>query len=140
MEHFGADSQEEALCRLREHVEQLRARDKEERSEYTLALSPGKLIEKDKERTYNIGYLYPRNILFSLGLRDICNQVAQRYRFQYDLSKILADLVCARIIYPGAKRSSYQDAHHFLEVPEYSLDDFYRSLLKRIMIKMVNFQ
>lgn len=128
MERFHADTEEQALDGLKSYLEELRNEDKQDNSKITFSLSQQTLIEKDKQRIYNIGYLYPRNILFYLGLRNICNDIASRYQFHFDLSHIIADLVSARIIFPGSKRSSYKDVFQFLEAPQYSLDDIYRSL------------
>lgn len=125
---YNTDSRDKVLSILSSYVDELRLIDKENRALISIALSPAKLISPDDERLYNIGYLYPRNILSSLGIRNICSQIQNHRKFQFDLNKILCDLVCTRIIYPGSKRSSYKDAHHFLDVPSYELEDIYRSL------------
>lgn len=125
---YNTDSRDEILSILNDHVNELRRLDKENNALIPVMLSPSKLISPDDQRFYNIGYLYPRNILSSLGLKDICSHIQDHRKFQFDLNKILSDLVCTRIIYPGSKRSSYKDAHHFLETPSYELEDIYRSL------------
>lgn len=128
MSRFHVDTKEEALDALNSYLEDMRNEDKEDNSKILISLSQHNLIEKDKQRIYNIGYLYPRNILFSLGLKEMCDDIAARHQFHFNLSHIIADLVSARIIFPGSKRSSYNDAFHFLDAPQYSLDDVYRSL------------
>lgn len=125
---YNTDSRDTVLSHINTYINELRLIDKENRSLVPVMLSPAKLISLDDERFYNIGYLYPRNILSSLGIKKICSHIHENHRFQFDLNKILSDLVCARIIYPGSKRSSYKDAHHFLEIPSYELEDIYRSL------------
>ena len=99
-----------------------------DRSPVDILLHPQKIIEKNDIRLFNIGYLYLRNILSSLGLKNISKNISESYHFKFDLYSIIADLVCARIIYPGSKRSSYLDARHFIESPEYKLENVYRSL------------
>lgn len=125
---YNTDSRDEVLSFLNNYVNELRLIDRENKALIPVMLSPAKLIPLDDERFYNIGYLYPRNILSSLGLKDICSHIQEHRKFQFDLGRILSDLVCTRIIYPGSKRSSYKDAHHFLEIPSYELEDIYRSL------------
>lgn len=125
---YNTDSRDVVWQHLTEYCDILRLQDKLEKSLIPIMLSPNRLIAPNDERLYNIGYLYPRNILSSLGLKKICTQIQSQRQFKFDLFKIISDLVSTRIIYPGSKRSSYKEAHHFLETPQYSLDDVYRSL------------
>lgn len=125
---YNTDSREIVIQHLKEYVDTLKMKDKEEKQLISINLSPSKLIPMNDERSYNIGYLYIINILNSLGLKSICDSIGERYKYQFDLFSILNDLVSTRIIYPGSKRSSYQDAHHFLDTPSYQLEDVYRSL------------
>lgn len=107
---------------------QLKKEDKEAKADVQLSLSSAKLIEKDKRRSFNIGYLYPLSILKSLGIKEICSSISSKYKFEYDFENILCDLVSARIIDPQSKRSTYEIAKSFLEAPSYELHDIYRSL------------
>lgn len=125
---FEADTDEDALKCLDEYLKNLRQADRDAATTISVNLSPARLIEKDTERLFNIGYLYPKSILKSLGISDICDDISSRYQFRFDLCDILCDLVATRIVYPGSKRSSYDDAHHFIEPPKYELHDVYRSL------------
>lgn len=125
---YNTDSRDEVMNHLKSYVTKLRDQDVSEKSTIPICLSPSKLIPIDDERLFNIGYLYPRNILCSLGIRDICQQISEKHRFEFDLISIICDLVSTRIIYPGSKRSSFKDAHHFLDAPQYQLEDIYRSL------------
>lgn len=127
-EKYNTESEDEIVNILKEYVNELKAKDKEEKSLISINFDPSKLIEKDMNRFYNIGYLYPRNILSSLGIKEICDEIKESRKFEYDLNAIIQDLISTRIIYPGSKRSSYKDAHNFLKVPEYQLEDVYRSL------------
>lgn len=128
MEKYNTDSRDVVLSKLNDYVNTLKEQDKIEKAPIPVYISPEKLIPFGEERLYNLGYLYPRNILSSLGIKTICDDISQRHQFKFDLYNILMDLVCTRIIYPGSKRSSYKDAHHFLDVPQYQLEDIYRSL------------
>lgn len=125
---LGTDSKQVVLDHINRHVEQLRLLDKQEKEIINIPLSQYRLIPQNENRLYNIGYLYPRNILFSLGIKNICDQIKSRHRYKFDFCRILSDLISARIIFPGSKRSTYDDAHHFLDTPEYELHHLYRSL------------
>lgn len=127
-EKYNTDSKDVVMKHLNQHLEILKELDKEEKSPVDILLHPQKIIEKNDIRLFNIGYLYLRNILSSLGLKNISKNISESYHFKFDLYSIIADLVCARIIYPGSKRSSYLDARHFIESPEYKLENVYRSL------------
>ena len=128
MELYDTDSRDVVISKLKEYVSELKQKDKELSAPVSFTLSPRKLIPLNDKRLYNLGYLYPRNILASLKLKDICKSISQDRRFKFDLFDILTDLVCTRIIYPGSKMSSYKNAHHFLDTPQYQLEDVYRSL------------
>ena len=52
----------------------------------------------------------------------------KKYKIEYELSDILEDLVCTRIMYPSSKLSSYEDSKKFLRQPKYQLHDVYRAL------------
>lgn len=90
--------------------------------------SSSTLIQKGVRKSANIGYLFLQDIYYSLGLHDICSEISDRYKFDYDLNDILSMLVYSRIISPGSKRSSLQQAQDFLEAPSSSLHQIYRAL------------
>ena len=127
-EKYNVSSKEEVFIHLNEYLISLKQKDSENNAKVSLSLIPNQLIPLDEEKVFNLGYLYPKNILHSLGIKSICNSILDRHKFQFDLTSILSDLVSTRLIYPGSKRSSYNDAHHFLDHPNYELEDVYRSL------------
>ena len=104
---YDTDSREVVLDNLKQYVYKLREQDKENKAIVSINFTPSQLIPLDDERLYNLGYMYFKNILFSLGIKDICQQITDRHKFQFDLTSIVSDLVDTRIIYPGSKRSSY---------------------------------
>lgn len=128
MDKYHTDSRDVVLSKLKEYIAELREKDKAESAEVTLTLQPAQDIPKDEERLFNIGYLYIRNIMTSLGIKKICEEIKDRSKFQFDLFNILCDLVCTRIIFPGSKRSSFHDASHFFHDQTYQLEDVYRAL------------
>lgn len=86
------------------------------------------LIDKNVRRSCNAGYLFLMDIYYSLGIDKICAEISEKYKFEYDLNEILSMLVCSRIIAPGSKRSSLEEANGFVEQPKCSLHQIYRAL------------
>lgn len=125
---YDTDSRDVILLNLNQYLDKLRHQDKTNQASIPVLFSPSQLISMNDERLYNLGYLFPKNILCSLGINDICKQISGHRKFRFDLTSIICDLVTTRIIYPGSKRSSFKDAHHFLDIPQYELEDIYRSL------------
>lgn len=91
-----------------------------------------KLIENEEldssSKIYNIGYLFLKNIFYNLQLDVLCNEIANQNKFEYDLNKILQDLVFTRILCPSSKLSAFEEAQKFIEQPNYELHDVYRAL------------
>ena len=106
-------------------------RSKEEKAakqDVIIKYSSSSLINKDEQRSCNIGYLFLQDIYYSLGLHDICHSISDKHKFKYDLNDILSMLVYSRILAPGSKRSSLSQAEFFLEKPNCALHQVYRSL------------
>ena len=61
-------------------------------------------------------------------MKSICNTIQDKYKFQFDLNKILSYLVFARIIYPSSKLETFKQCHNFIEPPKFKLHDEYHSL------------
>ena len=66
---------------------------------------------------------------YKLRLNKVCRKLKLKYKFKYDINKILADLIYARVLEPASKRSSFKTASDFLEKPTYELHDVYRALV-----------
>lgn len=94
----------------------------------TAEFSQSNIIEKNKQITFNCGYLFLQNIYYSLGLDKICKNISEKYRIKYDLNSILSNLIYTRIIEPSSKLSSFEASKKFIEQPNYELHDIYRSL------------
>lgn len=85
-------------------------------------------LDDDKERLLNGGYLFIKKIYECLHLDYLMKRIAKQYKIKYDLNKILEDLIYTRIIFPGSKRSSFEDGQKLIEKGDYELHDVYRSL------------
>ena len=91
-----------------------------------------KLVEGEEldstQKIYNLGHIFIRKIFEQLELSSLCKEIKKKYKFEYELSEILEDLICTRILYPSSKLSSYEDSKRFLRKPKYELHDVYRAL------------
>lgn len=87
-----------------------------------------KLIPYNVINKYNVGYLFLKDIYYSLGINKIVNNITQKYKFEFDLNEVLANLVFSRIIYPSSKLKTYELSQTFIETPKYNLENIYRGL------------
>ena len=74
-------------------------------------------------------YLFIHSLYYKLRLNKFCRKLKLKHKFKYDINKILADLIYARVLVPASKRSSFKTASDFLEKPTYELHDVYRALV-----------
>ena len=112
----------------KEYVEELNRKQYDEQREIIISRSPQKLIHKDEQQAFNIGYLFLQDIYYELGLDKVCKKIEQKYTFSYDLSDILSRLVYTRVLFPSSKLSSLRLSRKLLEQPSFELQDIYRSL------------
>ena len=69
-----------------------------------------------------------QKIYHELGLDYICKKIEKKHRNKYDLSEILSMLLYTRILYPGSKLSSLEDAKRLIEQPTADIHQVYRAL------------
>lgn len=113
----------------RARVAEITAAEKEENQNVVVEYDPKAYIQKGEQRSYNGGYLFLQKIYYELGLNYICKKIAKKHKLlRYDLNGILSMLVYTRILYPGSKRSSLEDAGKFFEQPGCTLEQVYRAL------------
>lgn len=99
-----------------------------ERETVRVPFSPIGRIEKDIDKTFNVGYLFLQSILSDLRIDNITRSIKSRHKYEYNLESILKHLIYARILSPSSKRNSYNFSESLLEKPKYDLHDVYRSL------------
>ena len=87
-----------------------------------------KLISMNNKISFNIGYLFLKKLYNQLKLNNICYEIQDKYKFQFDLNEILSYLVYARIIYPSSKLETFRQCQNFIEQPKFKLHDEYRAL------------
>ena len=87
-----------------------------------------KIIEKNINKSFNIGYLFLKKLYNDLNIKNICDNIQNKYQFHFDLNEILAYLVYSRIIYPSSKLETFKQCQNFIETPNFKLHDEYRAL------------
>jgi len=122
---FGEVNTMEAV---KAYIKELTIDDQEQHRDVIVKFSQNKLIKKDERRCFNGGYLFLQKVYHELGLDKICKKIETKYKNKYDLSSILSMLLYTRVLYPGSKLSSLEDAKHFIEQPDFDIHQVYRSL------------
>ncbi|WP_078697928.1 IS1634 family transposase [Caloramator quimbayensis] len=112
----------------KKYIEELNKKEKEEKREILVKYSPVKQIAKDEQHTFNGGYLFLQKIYNELGLQNICKNISDRHKFNFNLNSILSRLIYARIIYPSSKLATYELSKKFIEQPDFELQHIYRAL------------
>lgn len=87
-----------------------------------------KLVPKGVKFTFDVGYLFLKQIYNSLNIKTICEEIQTKYKFKFDLNEVLSYLLYARIIYPSSKLETFKQCQNFIEQPQFKLHDEYRAL------------
>ena len=111
-----------------DYVNELTRKERDENKEIQIRYRPKTIITKGEQKSYNIGYLFPQDVYYKLGLDRICSKIQAKYRIDYDLNDILSKLIFSRILYPSSKHASNRLAKNFIEQPTFELHDIYRAL------------
>ena len=118
---------EDPIVWAKKYVEQKTKEENENKGTYFEKLVEGEELDS-QQKIYNIGHIFIRKIFEELELNKLCKNIKKKYKIEYEFSDILEDLICARIMYPSSKLSSYEDSKKFLRQPKYQLYDVYRAL------------
>jgi len=125
IQRFGKDNPIEAA---KGYVKELTDAEKESRRKIVVEFSPSTMLKSGERHCYNGGYLFLQKVYYELGLDRICAKLEKKHKNDFDLNSILSMLIYTRILYPGSKKSSLEDAHKFIEQPKVSLHQIYRAL------------
>ena len=119
---------EDILEWIKKYIKDLNEKEKEHKNDILIKKSPSKIISKDEQFCFNVGYVFLQNIYHSLRLNNICSEISDKYKFNYDLDNILSRLVYSRIIYPSSKLATFELSKKYIEQPNFELHDIYRAL------------
>ena len=119
---------EDILDWIKKYIKDLNEKEQEHKNDILIKKSPSKIISKDEQFCFNVGYVFLQNIYHSLRLNNICSEISDKYKFNYDLDNILSRLVYSRIIYPSSKLATFELSKKYIEQPNFELHDIYRAL------------
>ena len=112
----------------KKYIAELTAAEKENNKKVIVEYSPTTIIQKNEQRSYNGGYLFLQKIYHELGLDYICKKIDKKHKNKFDLNAILSMLLYTRVLYPGSKLSSLEDAKRLIEQPSADIHQVYRAL------------
>ena len=127
MEREGLDY-DGAIEWARAEIGRMTAEEAADSGAVTLRLRPAKRIEKGARRSANVGYLFPVKVLSELGLRGICDRIAEGSGFCFDLGEIAEHLVVGRMISPSSKLATFKWCQGLVEAPAFLEHQVYRAL------------
>jgi len=119
---------EDPLVWLKNYVAKLNKQHKKDSLPVIIQKNPNKIIEKNVQNCFNVGYLFLQDIYYKLKLNEICETITEKYQFKYDLNDILSKLVYSRIIYPASKLKTLELSKKFLEQPNFNYQHIERAL------------
>ena len=119
---------EEPLVWLKNYLQELNIKEKENKIPVLIKKDPSKVIEKNVQSSFNVGYLFLQNIYYKLKLDKICNKIKEQHQFKFDLNDILSKLIYSRIIFPASKLKTLELSKKFLEQPNFEYQHIERAL------------
>lgn len=116
------------LVWLKNYVQELNKKEKENRMPVIIKKDPSKIIDKNVQSSFNVGYLFLQDIYYKLKLDKICNKITEQHQFKFDLNDILSKLIYSRILFPASKLKTLELSKRFLEQPNFEYQHIERAL------------
>ena len=110
-------------------VELENIREKENRRKVTVSYCPDRVIEKDRQRSFNMGYLVLNKIFYELGIDRICEGMERRSKVTFDITEIVRQIVLCRVLWPASKLETWKMAATLALVKPVKLHQIYRALV-----------
>ena len=104
---------EDPITWLDNYVKELNKKVKEDSLPIIIQKNPNKIIDKNVQVEFNVGYLFLQDLYYKLGLNDICQDISDRHQFKFDLNDILSKLIYSRILFPASKLKTMQLSKKF---------------------------
>ena len=111
-----------------DYAKKLTIKEKEGTRTIIKSYSQNKLLNKNENNDFNIGYLFIQDIYYKLGLNKICNEITDKYQFKFDLNDILSKFIYSRILFPASKLKTLELSKRFLEQPNFEYQHIERAL------------
>jgi transposase len=112
----------------KDYIDKLNKKEQEENRQVIIKREQSKLITKNEQRSFNGGYLFLQQLYYQLKLNQICNDIAAKHKFTFNLDSILSKLIYGRILFPSSKLNTFQLSKTLLEQPDFELQHVYRAL------------
>ena len=119
---------EDPLQWLKNYVDDLNKKQKEDSLPVIIKKNPNKLIDKNVQASFNIGYLFLQALYYKLGFNKICEDISNKYQFKFDLNDILSKLIYSRILFPASKLKTLELSKNFFEQPNFDYQHIERAL------------
>ena len=119
---------EDPLQWLKNYVDDLKKKKKEDSLPVIIKKNPNKLIDKNVQASFNIGYLFLQDLYYKLGFNKICEDISNKYQFKFDLNDILSKLIYSRILFPASKLKTLELSKNFFEQPNFDYQHIERAL------------
>ena len=119
---------EDPLVWLKNYVQELNKKEKENKMPVIIKKDPSKIIDKNVQSSFNVGYLFLQDIYYKLKLDEICSKIKNQHQFKFDLNDILAKLIYSRILFPASKLKTLELSKRFLEQPNFEYQHIERAL------------
>ena len=119
---------EDPLVWLENYVRDLNIKEKENKTPVIIRKDPSKVIDKNVQSAFNVGYLFLQDIYHKLKLNKICDKITEKYQFKFDLNDILSKLIYSRILFPASKLKTLELSKKFLEQPNFDYQHIERAL------------
>lgn len=119
---------EDPITWLDNYVKELNRKQKEESLPIIIQKNPNKIIDKNVQVEFNVGYLFLQDLYYKLGLDKICKTISDKYQFKFDLNDILSKLIYSRILFPASKLKTLTLSKKFFEQPNFEYQHIERAL------------
>ena len=121
-------SNEDPLVWLNNYVKELNEKLKEDSLPIIIQKNPNRIIDKNVQVSFNVGYLFLQDIYYKLKLNKICSSITDKYQFKFDLNDILSKLIYSRILFPASKLKTLELSKKFFEQPNFDYQHIERAL------------
>ena len=109
-------------------VNEINKKYKEETLPVIIKKDPSKVIDKNIQTSFNVGYLFLQDIYYKLKLDKICNTISEQYQFKFDLNEILSKLIYSRVLFPASKLKTLELSKRLIEQPNFDYQHIERAL------------
>jgi transposase len=100
-------------------------------AEYVINERKDTRLKQNSWTRKNFGYVVILNLFHELGLDQLLINRQRKKKFNYNTSNIMKLLVTSRILFPGSKKSDFDNRKQFFDFEKdkaFSLDDVYHAL------------